>query len=81
MVSLKKIRIIGLMFFSYFRMMFWPRIANKISIGHISSLPIQKSNINTSFVIMGEVEVMSPDPSPTLLKADATSNITCGTFW
>lgn len=51
------------------------------STGHISSLPTQKSIINTILTTTGEVEVINPEPSPTLLNADATSNRVCATFW
>jgi hypothetical protein len=51
-------------------------IAIKSSTGHISSLPIQKSTMKTNFTSTGEVGVIIPELSPTLLKADATSKIT-----
>ena len=44
--------------------------------GNISSLPIQKSNMKTILTTAGEDGVIMPELSPTLLKAEATSNIT-----
>ncbi len=61
-------------------MVFCTVMASNKSIGHISSLPIHMSAMKTTFTIKGEVEVMSPEPSPTLLRPEATSNKTCGTF-
>ena len=44
--------------------------------GHISSLPIQKSIINTNLTTTGVLGVIMPELSPTLLKAEATSKMT-----
>ena len=57
-------------------MVFCTVMASNRSIGHISSLPIHMSAMKTSFTTNGEAEVMSPEPSPTLLRPDATSNNT-----
>jgi hypothetical protein len=51
-------------------------MVNKSRTGHISSLPIQKSMIKTILTKSGAEGVIIPELSPTLLKADATSNIT-----
>jgi hypothetical protein len=51
-------------------------MVNKSKTGHISSLPIQKSMMNTILTKAGEEGVIIPELNPTLLNAEATSNIT-----
>ncbi len=49
-------------------------MAKNINIGHISNLPVHMSMINNTFIMGGELAVISDVDKPTLLIADATSN-------
>lgn len=50
-------------------------MAKNINMGHISNLPVHMSIINNTFIKGGELAVISDVDNPTLLTADATSNI------
>ena len=56
--------------------MFLIKMAINNIMGHISSLPVHMSAINNTLISAGELAEIRDAVSPTLLTADATSNIT-----